>query len=74
MERYFKIPSVEFMVEFIYSGVVHSHEYGERQYKYKIPYGLSTEFINEIVDMLAERLLDVDVIELNNGYIFIDWS
>lgn len=74
MENYFKVPSVEFLVEFIYSKVVESWEYGEKSYRYRVPYGVSTASIDDIVDKLGERLLDIDVIEHKHQYILIDWS
>lgn len=74
MEKYFKIPTVEYIVDFIYDRAVESYEYGERGYQYKMPYGLSSSFINDVVDRLGERMLDIDVIEYNNNYIVIDWS
>ena len=74
MENYFKVPTVDFLVDFIYTKVVESYEYGEKRYQYRLPYGLSLVSINDVVDRLGERFLDIDVIEHNNQYIVIDWS
>ena len=74
MERFFAKPTPEKVAEHIYHQVIATHETGGREYRYKIPAGLSISFVNDVIDRLSEYLLDVDVIELNSGYIVIDWS
>lgn len=74
MENFFKIPSSEFLAQLIYIRVVEAYESGHKCYYYKLPYGLSTSVIADIVDRLGERLLDIEVIDHNNKYIIVDWS
>lgn len=74
MDNFFKIPTSEFLVELIYARVIEASESGLKSYNYKIPYGLPTHVIDDIVDRLGERLLDIEVIGRDNKYISIDWS
>lgn len=74
MEFFIKKPTPARIAELIYHQVIATHETGGRWYKYKIPKGLSISFINEVIDTLGEYLIDVDLIELMNDYIIIDWS
>lgn len=74
MEFFFAKPTPEKIAEHIYCQVIATHECGGREYRYKIPQGMSISFVNDVIDRLSEYLLDVDVIELNSGYIVIDWS
>lgn len=74
MEFFFAKPTPEKIAEHIYCQVIATHESGGREYRYKIPQGMSISFVNDVIDRLSEYLLDVDLIELNCGYIVIDWS
>ena len=74
MQNYFKIPSSDFLVDLIYNRVIEAYESGLKNYYYKVPYGIPTNLMDEIVDMLGERFLDIDVIEIHDQYIVIDWS
>lgn len=74
MEQFFTKPTAEKIAEYVYNQVIYIHETGGRGYLYKIPQGLSISFINDVIDILSKYLLDADVIELNSGYIVIDWS
>ena len=74
MQRVFARPTPERIADYIYGQVVTTHESGGREYRYPVPQGMSISFVNEVIDRLGEMLLDVDIIELNHGYIVIDWS
>jgi hypothetical protein len=74
MEFFFSKPTPEKIAEHIYCQVIATHETGGREYRYKIPHGMSLSFVNDVIDRLGEFLLDVDVIEYDMGYIVIDWS
>lgn len=74
MENFFKLPNSDFLVELIYSRVIQACESGHKCYYYKVPYGLPTHVIDDIVDRLGERLLDIEVVDHNNKYIIVDWS
>lgn len=74
MQNFFSKPTPQKVADYIYSNVILIHETGGFDYRYKIPPEFSISFINEVIDILGEHLLDVDVIELNNGYILVDWS
>jgi hypothetical protein len=74
MEFFFAKPTPEKIAEQIYIQVIATHETGGREYRYKIPQGMSISFVNDVIDRLGEYLLDVDVIEYDMGYIVIDWS
>lgn len=74
MEQFFAKPTPERIADYIHRQVLTIHETGGRNYRYLIPDGLSISFINDVIDRLSERFLDADVIELNSGYIIIDWS
>ena len=74
MQTFFVKPNPYRVAEHIYCNVIFVCETGGRSYKYKFPDGLSISFMNEVIDKLSEYLLDVDIIELNNGYVLIDWS
>jgi len=74
MQAFFAKPTPQKLAEHIYHEVLAAHEIGKREYRYPIPASLSISFVNEVIERLGEYLLDVDVIELNYGYIIIDWS
>jgi hypothetical protein len=74
MERFFARPTPEKTADYIYCQIIATHESGGRGYRYLIPQGMSISFVNQVIDRLSELLLDVDIIELNNGYIVVDWS
>jgi hypothetical protein len=74
MEFFFSKPSPEKIAEQIYIQVIAAHETGGREYRYKIPHGMSISFVNDVIDRLGGYLLDVDVIEYDMVYIVIDWS
>lgn len=74
MQNFFAKPTPEKIAYYIYSCVISAHESGSSEYRYNIPPEFSISFINEVIERLGEFLLDVDVIELNNGYILVDWS
>lgn len=73
MERFFKKPTVEQTVDYIHTQIIQTHETGGKTYSYDTT-GLSLSFINDVIDRLSEKLLDVDVIEVYNNSILIDWS
>jgi hypothetical protein len=74
MQNFFAIPTPEKIATYIYCNIIATHETGGREYRYKIPQGMSPSFVNQVVDRLSEFLLDVDVIEVRHGFIVIDWS
>ena len=74
MEKYFKEPSAKYLARYIYDQLILTHETGGRCYYYRIPQGLPNSVINETIDLLGELLLDVDVLQYENGCIMIDWS
>jgi hypothetical protein len=74
MEHFFGKPTPQKIAEYIHHQVLAVHETGGRGYRYLIPAGLSISFVNDVIDRLSEYLLDAEVIELNSGYIVIDWS
>ena len=74
MQAFFAKPTPEKVAEHIYHQVIATHETGGREYRYQISPSLSISFVNDVIDRLGDYLLDVDVIELHNGYIIIDWS
>ena len=74
MQAFFAKPTPEKVAEYIYNQVISTHETGGREYRYKVPPGLSISFVNEVIDILGQDLLDVDVLEYDMGYIVIDWS
>ncbi len=74
MQTFFAKPTPQKIAEHIYHHVIAVHETGGREYRYKIPPGLSISFVNEVIERLGEFLLDVDVIEIVHGCIVIDWS
>ena len=74
MQNFFAKPTPRKITEYIYSCVIMTHETGGTDFRYTIPPEFSISFINEVIERLGEYLLDVDVIELNNGYIVVDWS
>jgi hypothetical protein len=74
MERFFAKPTPQKIVEYIYSQVLLVHETGGNGYRYLIPPELSISFVNDVIDKLCDYIHDADIIELNHGYIVIDWS
>jgi hypothetical protein len=74
MQHYFKIPTSESISRQIYNDIIHVHETGGKFYSFKIPHGLPISFINDVIDKLANLLLEADIIELVNGHIVIDWA
>lgn len=74
MERFFAKPTTYNIAEVIYKEILFTHETGGSKLSYKIERWMSTDFVNELIDILSESLLDVDVIENKNGYIVLDWS
>jgi|LakMenEpi03Aug12_release.lakeMendotaPanAssembly.Ray.scaffolds.fasta_scaffold6439296_1 hypothetical protein len=74
MDKFFKRPSVELIVQQIYSYVIQTHETGGSSCRYELPKYVSTAFIDEIICRLNDLLLDADVIDHKNNIIMIDWS
>jgi len=74
MEFFFAKPTPAKIAEHIYHQVIAAHETGGRSYRYKIPDSMSISFVNDVIDRLCYYLHDVDIIDLFNGYIIIDWS
>ena len=74
MDGYFAKPTPQKIANYIHNQIILTHETGGRGYAYQIPHMFPLSFVNEVIERLGEFLLDVDVIELNNGYIVIDWS
>jgi len=74
MESFFAKPTPEKIANFIYCQILVHHEMGLRGYRYEIPNGMSVSFVNEIIDCLGYYILDVDTVELQKGYIVVDWS
>lgn len=74
MERFFKEPTPKYLARHIYNQMIFVHETGGRSYYYRIPQGLPISTINETIDLLAEVLLDADVLQYENGCIIVDWS
>jgi len=74
MQSFFAKPTPRRVVEYIYNQILFEHETGGRCYRYQLPPGLSISFANEVVDRLCDYIHDADIIELNNGWILIEWS
>jgi hypothetical protein len=74
MQNFFSKPTPQKVAEYIYSTIIFVHETGGKQYRYSIPQDFSNSFVDSVIEILGERLLDVDIIEKINGYILIDWS
>jgi hypothetical protein len=74
MDRFFAKPTPQKIVEYIYAQILFVHETGGKTYRYLIPPELSISFINDVIDKLCDYIHDADIIELNHGYIVIDWS
>ena len=74
MQRYFKVPTADYICNYIYDQIIQVHETGGNYYSYKIPYGLSITIINDVIDRLSDHLSDKNGIELMNNYLVIDWS
>ena len=74
MENFFGKPTPAKVAEHIYIQVIQVHETGGRSYRYPISANLSISFVNDVIDRLGGYLLDVETIQLINGYIVIDWS
>lgn len=74
MQSFFAIPTPRRVVEHIYNQILYEHETGGRAYRYQLPPGVSISFANEVVDRLSEYVHDADIIELNHGWIVIEWS
>ena len=74
MQRFFSNPTPQKIVDYIYSQILLVHETGGKRYRYPIPATVSISLINDVIDRLSEYIHDADIIELNNGYIAIDWS
>ena len=74
MQNFFAKPTPTKIADYIYNQVVHVHETGGRGYRYLVPPELSISFVNEVIDRLCDYIHDADIIELNHGYIVIDWS
>lgn len=73
MERFFAKPTPTIVAEKIYNQIIHVHESGGRSYRYPVS-NFSISFINEVIDRLCDYVHDAEVIELNHGYITIEWS
>lgn len=74
MQSFFAKPTPRRVVEYIYSQILYEHETGGRGYRYQLPPGVSISFANEVVERLSEYVHDADIIELNQGYIIVEWS
>jgi len=74
MQKFFAVPTPDKIATHIYCGLISTHESGGREYRYRIPEGMSSTFVTQVIDRLSEFLLDVDVIEVRDGCIVIDWS
>jgi hypothetical protein len=73
MENFFAKPTPKKVAEKIYNEVILVHETGGRFYRYPVS-NFSISFINEVIDRLSEYVHDADVLELEYGYIVIEWS
>lgn len=73
METFFAKPTPKKVAERIYNEVILVHETGGRSYRYPVS-NFSISFINEVIDRLSEYVHDADVVELEYGYIVIEWS
>ena len=74
MQTFFAKPTPAKIAEHIYHQVIAVHETGGRGYRYRIPPELSISFVNDVIDRLCDYIHDADLIELNCGYIVVDWS
>jgi hypothetical protein len=73
MENFFSKPTPKKVAETIYDNIILAHETGGRSYRYPVS-NFSISFINEVIDRLSEYIHDADIVELNHGYIVIEWS
>jgi hypothetical protein len=74
MESFFEKPTPRRVVEHIYNQIILEHETGGGFYRYQLPPRVSISFANEVVERLCEYIHDADIIELNHGWIMIEWS
>jgi hypothetical protein len=74
MQSFFAKPTPRRVVEYIYNQILLEHETGGRCYRYQLPPGVSISFANEVVDKLCDYIHDADMIEVNRGWIMIEWS
>lgn len=74
MQSFFAKPTPRRVVDHIYSQLIFEHETGGRSYRYPLPPGVSISFVNEVIERLCHYVHDADIIELQPGYIVIEWS
>jgi len=73
MQSFFAEPTPIRVARYIYNQVLFMHETGGRVYRHELPPEATISFANEVIEQLCHYVHDAEIIELNRGWIVIEW-